>query len=70
MYMFFDHNDKEWIQHGASTILHLERGDRAWLQTGIVWGSNNLAGSRSSNTAYHSHFSGFLIQIEDLHCNI
>ena len=25
MNVFFDHNDKEWIQHGASTILHLER---------------------------------------------
>nr|XP_022294166.1 complement C1q tumor necrosis factor-related protein 3-like [Crassostrea virginica] len=64
LYVFFDHNDKKWIQHGSSAILHLARGDRIWLETGDIWGSNILGGSRASDNAYHSHFSGFLIQAD------
>ncbi|XP_022294209.2 complement C1q tumor necrosis factor-related protein 3-like [Crassostrea virginica] len=64
LYVFFDHNDKKWIQHGSSAILHLARGDRTWLETGDIWGSNILGGSRPSDNAYHSHFSGFLIQAD------
>ncbi|XP_061182098.1 complement C1q tumor necrosis factor-related protein 3-like [Saccostrea echinata] len=64
MYIFFDHNKQEWIQHGGSVVLQLEKGDRVWLEVGQQWGINVLAGSRASDYAYHSHFSGFLIQAD------
>ncbi|XP_062580164.1 complement C1q tumor necrosis factor-related protein 3-like [Saccostrea cucullata] len=62
MYIFFDHNQHEWIQHGGSVVLDLEKGDRVWLEVGQQWGVNVLGGSRAVDNAYHSHFSGFLIQ--------
>lgn len=64
MYVFFDHNSHEWIQHGGSVVLHLNKGDRVWLEVGDRWGSNILGGSRAADNAYHSHFSGFLVQAD------
>jgi hypothetical protein len=66
MYVFFDHNHQEWINHSGSVVLQMEKGDRVWFEVGQLWGVNVLAGSRASDNAHHSHISGFLIQSDGI----
>lgn len=61
MYTFLDMNTNYWIQRGASSVLHLNKGDRIWMEVGGIFEHVTLAGHRQSDDAYHTHFSGFLI---------
>jgi hypothetical protein len=31
MYIFLDENTNYWLQRGASSVLHLAKGDRIWM---------------------------------------
>ncbi|XP_062607810.1 complement C1q tumor necrosis factor-related protein 4-like [Saccostrea cucullata] len=61
MYVFLDGNTQYWLQRSSSTVVHMVKGDRVWLEAG---GDSTLGGHRQSDDAYHSHFSGFLIQAD------
>ncbi|XP_061175706.1 uncharacterized protein LOC133184640 [Saccostrea echinata] len=61
MYVFLDGNTQYWLQRSSSTVVHLTKGDRVWMEAS---GDSTLGGHRQSDNAYHSHFSGFLIQAD------
>lgn len=61
MYILLDRNTNYWIQRGASSVLHLAKGDRIWMEVGNLYKHVTLAGHRQSDDVYHTHFSGFLI---------
>ena len=61
MYIFLDGNVNYWLQRWASSVLHLVKGDRIWMEVGHSYEHVTLAGHRQSDDAYHTHFSGFLI---------
>ena len=64
MYIFFDSNTQFWLHRSSSSILHLSRGDKIWMEVGNGWLHKTLAGYRQNDDAYHSHFSGFLIEAD------
>ncbi|KAK3091437.1 hypothetical protein FSP39_019866, partial [Pinctada imbricata] len=63
-YSFLDGNTDHWVQNTAVIVLHLAKGDRVWVEIGLVAGSHMLGGYRSVDNATHTHFSGFLIHTD------
>ncbi|XP_060592021.1 caprin-2-like [Ruditapes philippinarum] len=57
-YLYADANQPHWQEKSTSLVLHLNAGDDVWIS---CLSDSTIHGDQTGTSAFHSHFSGFLI---------